>query len=90
MLEGRRRLDLPLEPLDAEALRQLRREDLHHHLPLEPQPLGGEDARHAPAAEFVLEGVGAAQRGLELGAEVFAQDRGGLVWTRRTMLPRER
>ena len=73
------RLDLALEPLDADALRELGRQHLHHDLALESRLLGHEDLRHAAAAEFALDGVAAAQGRLELVAQL---SHGGRGWSR--------
>ena len=70
VLQRRDRLDLALEALDADPLRQFGRQHLDDDPPLEPQFLGDEHARHAAAAEFALERVAAAQRRLELVAQV--------------------
>jgi hypothetical protein len=78
MLQGGDGLDLALEALDADPLRELGRQNLYHHLPLEPRLLGHEDARHPAAAEFAFESVGAGERRLELVAELLSH----AGWTR--------
>ena len=70
LLERRRRADLALEPLGADAGGELGRQDLDDDLASEPRLVGDEDARHPAAAELALERVGSTQRRLELGLKV--------------------
>src|SRR4051812_36875337 len=70
LLERGCELDLPLEPLGADAGRELGREDLHDDLPAEPELVGEEDARHTTTAELTFDGVGSAEGRLELLANV--------------------
>ena len=69
LLQRRRRADLPLESLGADA-RASSGEDFDDDLAPEPDFIGHEDARHPTAAELALEGVGSTQRRLELGLKV--------------------
>ena len=69
MLQPRGELDLALEPLDRHARRELRRQQLDDDLSSERELRGHEDPRHPAAAELPLDGVGRAQRRLEVLAE---------------------
>ena len=64
MLELRRELDLSLEALDGDALRELRRQHFDDDLPPERGFGGDEHARHAAAPELALECVGGTERRL--------------------------
>ena len=70
MLEPSGELDLALEALGGHAGAKVGGEDLHDDAPAESCIGGDEYARHAAGAELVLDGVGGAEGGLELGAEV--------------------
>ncbi len=70
VLELGREVDLALEAVDTYAGRQLGRQDLHDHRALEPHLFGEEDAAHPAAAELALNGVGSAEVGLQLLAEL--------------------
>ena len=83
LLQCGRRLDFPLEPLDADPLRQLRREHLHDDFSLQAMFFGDEHLRHAAATELALQRVAAAEGGLELIADFLAQVRRGAGDERR-------
>jgi hypothetical protein len=70
MLKSRRELDLALEPLRRKARSEIGRQHLDHDASPEARLLGEEDARHAPAAELALDGVGCTKRRLESSADV--------------------
>ena len=59
MLQRCRDAHLAPEPLRAEPLAEVPTEDLDHDLAPERDLVGDEDAAHAAAAEFALDGVGA-------------------------------
>ena len=82
VLQLGRELDLPSEPLDVDASGEIRRQHLHHHLPLERHLLGHKHPRHPTTAELPLEGVGAAECALELFLEVGQKTlgEGGLMY----------
>src|ERR1039458_4458192 len=75
VLQSGNGLDLALEPLDTDPLRQFGQQDLHHDLPLEPQLLGDEHARHPAAAKFTFQGVATAEGGLQLVAQLRRRQR---------------
>ena len=62
MLQPRGERDLALEALHRHAARQLRREHLEDHAPVERRLRGEEDARHPAAAQFAVYAVALAQR----------------------------
>jgi hypothetical protein len=66
--------DLALEALGREAGGELGGQHLHHDPACQPRIRSEEDARHAAAAELALEGVGAAQRRLQLLAQLGAHE----------------
>jgi hypothetical protein len=70
VLEPRGQLDLAAEALDAEPGGQVEGEQLDHDAPDEGGLLRQEDVRHPPAAELALDGVGAAEGGLQLGGQI--------------------
>ena len=78
LLKCRRRLDLALEAFNADPLRQLGGEHLHHNLPLEAVLFGHEDSAHPPATELALECIGTAERLLQLLADLL----GHPMWQR--------
>ena len=61
--------DLALEALDGERAAASGREHLDHHLAAERGLAGDEDARHPAAAELAVQGVGVAERLLEIFVE---------------------
>ena len=65
MLQSGGESDLALEPFDVYIAGELRRQDLEHHLPVEAQIAGDEDATHA-SAQLPLEGIAGGQGALEL------------------------
>ena len=66
MLQLRRELDFPAEPIGTHARRQLLRPHLDHHPPPQCDFLGQIDVAHAAAAELALDAVGGAQSSLQL------------------------
>src|SRR5262249_10955292 len=66
LLQRRDRTDLSLEPLGAQALREVGRQHFHHDSSLEPELFGDEDAAHAAAAKLALQAVRVTERFLEL------------------------
>jgi hypothetical protein len=76
LLQRRGEPDLALEPLGADALRELGREELDDDFATEARLVGQEDARHAAAAELLLEGIGGAERRLQLRAQIHQRRRG--------------
>ena len=50
-------LDLPEEPVTADASRQLGAHDLHRHVAVMLDVLGQIDRRHTTSADFPLDGV---------------------------------
>src|SRR5438132_1011144 len=61
---------LELEPVGADARRQLGGQHLHHHLAAEPHFFREEYAAHAAAAELLVDSVRGAEGRLEAVAEV--------------------
>ena len=86
MLELRRERDLALEPIDGDLARHVGGQHLDHHLPAKRMLRGNEHAGHAAAAELALDGVGVAQRELELFGKIHGRRRrsGGM----QTYVPR--
>src|SRR5579859_6120363 len=70
MLERGRELNLAPEPLDVDARRHLRRQNLDDYLPAERELFGQKDAAHPPAAELLLQAVGGFESVLEAGFEL--------------------
>jgi hypothetical protein len=68
-VQARREADLPLEPLRAERLGQLRMQHLERDRAIMAQVLGEIDRGHASAPELTLDGVAARKGGLELLAD---------------------
>ena len=66
-------LDLALEAVDVDALRQFGRQDLDDDLARPSAFFGDEDARHPAAAELALDGVGRAECGLQIRAEIHSR-----------------
>jgi hypothetical protein len=85
MLDLRRERCLALEARDARLARELRRKDLHHHLPPQARLLGEEDVAHPPATQLTDEAVLVSERLLERCGDVFHCDllRGGAREARR-------
>ena len=65
MLQARRDVDLPQEPLGPEADREVRMQHLDCHRAAVPAVLGHVHRRHAPAADLPLDAVPAGQRGAD-------------------------
>ena len=61
MLEARGDLDLPAKALDANASRDLLRQNLDDNLSIEASLLAKEQPAHSSARELALEGVGVAE-----------------------------
>ena len=74
LLQRRGGPDFPVEPFDAQPLRELGREDLHDDGAFERDVVRKEDPAHATAAELALEAVRRAQCVLELVAKVGVQE----------------
>mgnify|MGYP007089522671 CR=1 FL=1 len=70
LLQRRGEPDLAREALNAETLRELLREHLHHHAPLQCALRGHEDTGHASAAEFPFKEELAVEGALKSGLEV--------------------
>ena len=70
VLQSRRELRFPGEPVGAQSLRELRFQHLHHDAPAECDLLGHEDARHASATQLALDAVLAAEEVVEAVAKV--------------------
>ena len=69
MLEARRHLDFAVEPLDADACRELRREDFQRDGAAERDFVSHEHAGHPTAAKLSVEAVGFTEGSLDLVAE---------------------
>ena len=69
MLEARGEEDLAAEAFRAHARNEIRRQHLHHDAASERLLGRDEYARHAAPAEFPFDGVGVAERSLELVLE---------------------
>ena len=67
MLQSGDEMDLPLEPLRAEAPGELRVEDLEGNRTVVLQVAGEEDRGHPPAPELPLEHIAILQRGRQGG-----------------------
>ena len=70
MLQLRCDFDLALEAFGAKAFGEVGVEYLYDHLPAERRVVGDEDTRHTSTRELALERVRAAQRGLDVRAQV--------------------
>lgn len=75
MLQARRDLDFPEEPVSPERLRQLRMHHLQRHGPAMLEILREEDSRHAAAAELALHVIALGERAPQDLEQV-----GQLVW----------
>jgi hypothetical protein len=69
MLELRRELDLATEAFAVHAGREFRRQDLHHHLPVQRLLRSDEHPAHATARELALEDVIVAEGGSKFRLE---------------------
>ena len=65
VLQAGSELDLALEALGIESGRELRRQELDHHPPMERRLGRHEDAAHSPAPELALDDIAAPERSLE-------------------------
>ena len=79
LLELGGELDLARETLGRDAGGEVGAQDLHNDVALERRIAGEEEAAHPAATELALEGVGGAERGLELVADLFGH---GVMATR--------
>ena len=70
LLELGGELDLARETLGRDAGGEVGAQDLHNDVALERRIAGEEEAAHPAATELALEGVGGAERGLELVADL--------------------
>ncbi len=61
----RRNLDLAQKPLGAEGGSEIRPEDLHRHLAVVLEVLGEIHCRHAPSADFPLDGIAVGEGSFE-------------------------
>jgi hypothetical protein len=71
MLQPRRHHYFTLEPVYAYSGGEIRREDFYDNFSAERLLFCNEDARHAAATEFLLEGVLGTESALEPSSEVF-------------------
>ena len=76
MLQLGDELDLAAEPVHARRRREIRREDLHHHLAIERDIGREEDLRHPATAELALDPIVRAERLLQRGLERGVHQRG--------------
>ncbi|MBA3466670.1 MAG: hypothetical protein H0T21_04620 [Gemmatimonadaceae bacterium] len=70
MLKPGGELDLATEAFCRELPRELRREDLHHHVPAKRNLACDEHARHPATTELAIYGLGGSECFLEMFAKV--------------------